>query len=104
MTDNVMMACGHAANAVDSTGAPTCVICIGISPGADTVAESPNLEGREMVCSYSGLRKKGDVVKRGGGKYKANHNPQPSKLSAAFFAHNPDADYDGFYCGCWGWD
>jgi hypothetical protein len=48
MTETPMMQCGHAANAVDSLGNPTCAICVGITPGARTVVESPDLTGATL--------------------------------------------------------
>ena len=86
MRHKVMMKCGHAANAVNGKGEPSCVICVGIDPGAEEVAESPNLEGRFATCSYG------------------KHGRVPSDLGLAFFAYHPDKDEDEYYCGCYGWD
>ena len=80
-----MMKCGHAANATRG-GKPVCVICYGISPGADEVDESPpDLTGRVAKCTSCS-------------------RTAPSRTSLAFFAHRPDAEMDSYYCGCWGWD
>lgn len=49
-TEKPMMLCGHAANATNGEGKPSCAICAGIHAGADMVAETPNLEGRLAKC------------------------------------------------------
>ena len=95
MTDPVkrpMMGCGHTANAKNGAGEPSCVICVGIHPGAETVVEGPDLSGRQMTCSYAS---------RGGA---GRHAPQPSNTQAAFFSQHPDREFDEYYCGCYGWD
>ena len=88
-----MMKCGHAANATterDGKTIPVCVICIGITPGADEIAETPSLEGRFAQCSY---------------RYKDKpHGLVPSSTELAFFTHKPNEQYDQYYCGCYRWD
>ena len=80
-----LMKCGHAANAT-MEGGPVCVICYGISPGADVADESPlDLTGRKATCPYCSA-----VV--------------DSSRSLAFFEHRPNAETDSFYSGCRGWD
>jgi hypothetical protein len=32
---SVLMSCGHAANATNERGLPSCAICVGIHPGAE---------------------------------------------------------------------
>jgi hypothetical protein len=145
MTDHPLMVCGHAANAVDGNGNPSCAICC----TSEIDDRMLSLEGRMAKCSYSHLR---------------NNEPHPvslrpsSDLGLAFFeyrgpgsayaigtckhchynivAHDPTAshmarvegggrtryenfmrehgqhefepigpaEYDLYYCGCWGWD
>jgi len=80
-----MMKCGHAANAEDGRGNPVCAICIGIVKGANEVVEQPNLDGRKAVCSYCGKEVQ-------------------SETKLAFFEHLPAEKFDGYYCGCRGWD
>jgi hypothetical protein len=84
-----MMGCGHAANSVakhaDGTESPSCVICVGIHPGADTIVEGPDLTGRTARCGSCDRK-------------------VPSDPALAFFAHRPDQPADSFYCGCRGWD
>jgi hypothetical protein len=81
-----MMKCGHAANATNGDGNPSCVICVGIHPGAETIDESPpDLTGRKSKCAYCS-------------------EIQDSDPSLAFFEHRPDRDYDLHYDGCRGWD
>ena len=98
---SVMMMCGHAAQGTKAaTGAPVCVICSGIRPGADQVADQDAavaaLAGRTMRCSYRNGRD---------GRTCVNHaKPRPSTPDGAFFKHQPDAEHDQYYCGCWGWD
>lgn len=84
--EHPMMKCGHAANATDKNGKPRCVICFGITPGADEVdGDHPSLDGREAKC------------------FDCNRH-KPSSLKLAFFEHRPGKREDAFYCGCLGWD
>ena len=49
---SVMMKCGHAANATNGDGKPSCAICIGLRAGADEVDTAPpDLSGRQAKCS-----------------------------------------------------
>lgn len=96
-----MLGCGHVANATNTKkGTPSCIICVGIDPKAETVVEAPDLTGRFMRCGYD----------RGDGCPKTRHGggcctePKPSSLKAAFFEYVPTAEVDMFYCGCWGFD
>jgi hypothetical protein len=82
--DTPMMGCGHAANS-EHDGTPACVICFGIREGATTVAAPPDLTGREARCAYCKC-------------------VAPSSPSLAFFEHLPGFAFDGYYCGCRGWD
>ena len=79
-SDKVMLKCGHASNATDGEGRPSCAICFN-----QEVVPTPNLEGRIARCSY--CKKK-----------------TPSDLSLPFFGHFPEKEYDDYYCGCLGWD
>ena len=82
----VMMKCGHAANAVTADGKPCCAICAGYTPDAFIAADTmPDLTGRKARCNYCG-----EIV--------------DSKASLPFFEYRPDMDTDSYYCGCWGWD
>lgn len=98
---NEMMACGHAANAV-SNGKPVCVICSGLSNAAETVVETPNLEGRMAVCSYA----RNGKPHTGGSRQRfvGAPAPVPSSTNLPFFKRVPDGEFDEYYCGCWGWD
>lgn len=81
----MMMRCGHAANATRD-GEPVCVICSGISPGADEIdPDPPSLDGRTMVCAQCGSERASDP-------------------SAAFFESRPERATDAYYSGCRGWD
>lgn len=81
----VMMKCGHAANATKEDK-PVCVICYGISEGADVIDDTPpSLEGREAHCSDCNR-----VVK--------------SNSDLPFFSYRPEQKQDRYYCGCRGWD
>ena len=81
-----MMKCGHAANAKKPDGSPVCVICIGIKPEAEQVAdEPPKLDGRTAKCAYC-------------------KSTVPSDTRLAFFEHKPEQPQDRYYCGCHGWD
>jgi hypothetical protein len=83
-----MMKCGHAANAKDTnTGAPVCVICVGIYPGATEVDDSPpDLTGRMAKCTYCKTTQPSDPEKR------------------PFFEYRPNCEFDNYYCGCRGWE
>lgn len=86
----VMMECGHSHNTVKSDGAPYCVIC-----GCSVVAPTkPDLTQRKARCQYYGA-----YVRHGKCASEAD-----SKESLAFFKHDPDSEYDSYYCGCYGWD
>lgn len=90
MTSLPLMDCGHTAQGTDGTGAPVCVICAGIKPGAREVAATvPDLTGRTARCSYYGSKCRSE---------------RESATSLAFFEHRPGEDHDKFYCGCFGWD
>lgn len=81
-----MMECGHAANATGPEGNPVCVICFGIRDGATKIAEQqPELEGRRAKCPYC--------------TREADSSP-----SMPFFRHQPEQEFDSFYCGCRGWN
>lgn len=50
---NVLMECGHVAQAKDQHGNPVCVICIGIDKGATRIVQTkPDLTGRKAKCAY----------------------------------------------------
>lgn len=95
------MKCGHAAQGTrQADGAPVCIICL-MSGGPDDPAtivddNPPDLSGRLMRCSYT----------RGpdGRPCNGRANPRPSDPQAAFFSHKPNAEYDEYFDGCWGWD
>ena len=85
MKEIPMMKCGHAANATDSDGKPSCAICIGIPPGAREINEHPpDLTGRMAECSC--------------------HRKVASSTQLPFFEALPDKLCDRFYCGCRGWN
>lgn len=81
-----MMKCGHAANAVDKDGNPICGICYGMTPDAAIIDErTPDLTGRKARCADCGKL-------------------TDSRTDLPFFQHRPYAEYDSYYCGCYGWD
>jgi len=85
-----LMKCGHVNNAVDSNGQPCCVICAGITPGAEIVdkeiiEDTDGLEGRIAKCSDCS-------------------STTASSWTLPFFEYCPDKDHDSYYCGCYGWD
>jgi len=86
---DVLMKCGHTANAHkildDGTSIPSCVIC-----NCDEIQEErPSLEGRYAVCS---------------GCKKTPANTTKSRYDLPFFEYRPNEKFDNYYCGCWGWD
>lgn len=81
-----MMKCGHAANAVDKDGNPCCAICAGYTPDAFIVEDKEiDLTGRKARCLDCGSLK-------------------DSSPDLPFFEYRPDRKFDGYYCGCKGWD
>lgn len=83
---DILMQCGHRANAVNEKKEPCCAICIGMDPKAELVAlEEVALDGRKAVCSYCSRE-------------------ESSSLSLPFFAYQPQVANDAYYCGCRGWD
>lgn len=81
-----MMKCGHTSQATRGDGRPSCVICVGINPGAEVVDDAPApLDGRNATCCYCKASK-------------------PSSPDLAFFESRPSRTTDDFYCGCRGWD
>jgi hypothetical protein len=105
-TRHPLMKCGHAAQGHDGEGNPVCVICWGITAGADVVDDAPpNLTGRIARCAYYG--KKANGRNMGCSKCRRGNPCQctvPSSPDLAFFEHKPNLAHDKYYCGCWGWD
>lgn len=93
-----MMSCGCVANSIDQDGNPACVVHFMISgKGANPVpVEMPDLSGRQARCSYD--------HGHGCPKRRGLDSRIPSNPKSAFFKHQPDSEYDAYYCGCWGWD
>lgn len=109
---NPMLECGHAANAHDSEGKPSCAICVGLHPGAKIVAVNPpDLSTRRARCDYfskgtakgRGLRCSNEC-NYGGNSETTCKCEQPSSSDLPFFKHRPSEPFDEFYCGCWGWN
>lgn len=104
-----MMKCGHAANATNSAGGQTCVICVGLTNDAvseDDMFCQEDLVGRLARCSYFNSVSTGR-------NHESNYNCKrgekclcevSSDTSLPFFSWTPLKDFDEFYCGCWGWD
>lgn len=99
-----MMKCGHAANAINAkTGKPSCVICVGIHPGAETIDDAPpSLIGRKARCSY--YNSMGGRNNEGPCRGKTCKCEKDSSPNLAFFEYLPNKEFDMFYCGCFGWD
>lgn len=123
-----MMACGHVENAVehlaDGTTRPACAICAGIDPRAKQVVERPSLEGRQARCGSCKTTTPSDwelafFEFRGEGSRQAKESCQNCGYSIV--AHTAEVrargvkvcdefhargawEFDGFYCGCQGWD
>lgn len=104
-TTKPMMKCGHAANATNSQGKPSCVICVGIHAGAEEIdGFPPVLKDRLARCVYYGKLTR---------KCESNYGSKPNSLCDAeetshpnlpFFEYKKDKEVDSFYCGCHGWD
>ena len=85
-----LMNCGHVAQGYDSWMYPVCVCCAG--NGSDdykTIAKvvhgTGGIEGRSAKCSECG-------------------KVEESRWKLPFFKRRPDDEFDGYYCGCRGWD
>lgn len=77
----VMMGCGHAANAVqviDGERYPVCAICVGLDPMAQVEIKPPDLTGRFAKCAYNNPNNP-DAVKT------HMNEPIPSSMNLAFF-------------------
>ena len=116
-----MLACGHAVNARDKHGNPTCAICIGIDAGASTVVHTPSLSGRTARCAYGcGSEKPSDTDLaffeyqgpgsekarrecKNCGRYDTAHGKGHQRVCSDFQAVG-DTGKDMYYCGCKGWD
>lgn len=102
-----MMKCGHSANAINGHGNPSCVICVGIHPGAEIIDDNPSdLTGRKARCTYFGKVPKGRNHEGPTGcvRGKPCMCEKPSSSELAFFSYQADKPFDSFYCGCFGWD
>src|SRR5215467_7499998 len=114
-----MMACGHAANAVDmKTGQPVCAICVGLTADAQVTATAPDLTGRRARCTcgksvpskltlaffeYRGVGSKSADESCVCGFYRVAHEEGKVPECAGFVARG-DVGYDSYYCGHAGWD
>ena len=83
--NEVLMKCGHTANAEYDDGKPCCLICSPKREAYEVVDEKPNLTGRKAKCTDCG-----EIV--------------DSNWNLPFFEYCPYKEYDRFYSGCWGWD
>lgn len=119
-----LLECGHAANATNSDGAPACAICIGIHPGAETVARVQiDLTGRQARCcdlsivpsrfdlAFFEYRGEGSRVARehcGNCSYMEAAHTDPirskNKHVCDNFVPHGAYEYDSYYCGHAGWD
>ncbi len=120
-----MMKCGHAANATNGEGKPSCAICAGINPGAEEVDTAPpGLTDRQARCPCGrlapsdpkalaffeycgpGSREATDICKCG---YSVvAHVPEVMARNKGlkcinFVARGP-LEFDRWYCGHSGWD
>jgi hypothetical protein len=121
-----VMGCGHTANALNVDGNPVCVICFGSDPGAETIAVNlPDLSNRFAKCmcgtivpseftlaffEYLGpdSNKSHTACKMCGFYEVAHAGPNVGSwvrkpITHPFVEHGP-YEYDGYYCGCRGWD
>lgn len=83
--ENVLMKCGHTANAKYDNGKPCCLICAPKKEAYEIIEERPNLKGRRAKCTECNI-----IV--------------DSSWDLPFFEYKPNEEYDSFYSGCWGWN
>lgn len=82
---NLLMKCGHSANAVEKNNQPCCAICIGFTEKATQPDAPPDLTGRKATCAQCS-------------------RSSDSTLTMAFFEYTPRYATDRYYCGCRGWN
>lgn len=95
---DVLMKCGCRAQGYTGKAGDRKPICI-IHDCTEVADEQPDLTGRKARCSYYGCG-----VKYGNRKDGKCHSEVDSSIGLPFFEYRPDAEYDKYYCGCWGWD
>lgn len=118
----VMMKCGHSSEgAYDTkTGNPVCVTCVGFTPLAEEVDESPpDISGRRSRCTMCGREVDSSFNLPffeycGPGSYDASmckcgyaevaHGRPGSACKCKKYAPRGDRGYDFHYDGCRGWD
>ena len=125
MKQMIMMACGHTNNASAKRpdgNIPACAIC----GTTEVVAEMPNLEGREAICSCGSkvpstmnlafFEFKGEGSPRslttcadcsGAEVLHREFNPvtqRPGTKLDHKFTPRGAFEFDSYYCGCYGWD
>lgn len=84
MSNQVLMKCGHTANA-ETNGKPCCLICAPKKEAFEVITNLPDLTGRKAKCTDC-------------------DNIVDSNWNLPFFEYRPNEEYDRFYCGCYGWD
>jgi hypothetical protein len=121
----VMMRCGHAANAVDESQNPVCAVCVLLTPLARIVDDNPPaLIGREAKC-YCGMTVPSSTdlpffEYQGPGSVNATENCAKCEFTIrahaevtmfgrkgitdhVFTPHGP-YEFDNYYCGHDGWN
>lgn len=125
-----MLSCGHAANATDGHGKPSCALCAGLL--TSTPIAAPNLDGRLARCACKrtvpstldgslaffefrgeGSRAATDTCGICGYAERA-HDPERTLNhlhqsvvqlgKCTGFVARGAFEYDSYYCGCRGWD
>jgi len=69
----------------------------------DVMEDQPNLEGRMARCDYYGGKPSRNECDGCKGKDVCGCE-MPSSIELAFFVHQPNEDFDRFYCGCHSWN
>jgi len=123
--EHILLSCGHAANAIDGNGNPSCAICVGIHDTSPVTGPAPDLLIRKARCSCGAIRPSGLNLPffeyRGPGSRYATDMCRNCSFSA--IAHSPETmarnnnlkctsfeprsdghEYDSYYCGHGGWD
>lgn len=114
-----LMACGHVANGRGPKGQPVCVICFGLTAGAETPIEVPSFEGRmaECVCgnrapsslelAFFEFRGEGSPAASrctcGYGR-QAHARERVARSCPTGYEPRGALETDSYYCGCRGWD
>jgi hypothetical protein len=115
----LLMECGHISNARDAAGNPVCVICFGDPRALVVTVDPPDLTGRFASCLSCGKNNKPSDLNLAFFQYRGPGSPYATETCKRcgyhLVAHKPGwrcqqftpvgpHTFDGYYCGCRGWN